>query len=195
MHLKMETNSTLSNNVILLKKLTMRYSKDFFEVFNDKQFSFYSTIPYPLKISWVKNYIKKSMEKFDLQEKYSWGIFRKTDEQFLGVAVLKNIDNENRTARLGYSVGRNFQNMGYTNMAGRLILDFAFNSLNLNRIEIRVDCADTKSIKLLDELKAVCEGKLRAAVYKNGKFYDLTLYSILRSDYNNNFGQRAKLLL
>ena len=123
------------------------------------------------------------MEKFDLQEKYSWGIFKKSDEQFLGVAVLKNIDNENRSARLGYSVGRNFQNMGYTNMAGRLILNFAFETLGLNRIEIRIDCNDEKSLKLLDELKAVCEGRLRSSVYKNGKFCDLLLYSILRSDY------------
>jgi len=179
----METNTTLSNSAITLKKLTMRYAQDFFAIFNNQQISFYSTIPYPLKITWVKNYIKRSMEKFDLQEKYSWGIFKKGDEQFVGVAVLKNIDNENRCARIGYSVGRNFLNLGFTNMAVRLILNFAFKELNLNRIEIRIDCNDEKSIKLLDELRAVCEGKLRSAVYKNGKFCDLLLYSILRTDY------------
>lgn len=183
MHLKMEKITTLFNNFIILKKLTMRHASDFFTVFNHQQFSLHSTIPYPLKITWVKNYIKKSMEKFESQEKYSWAIIRRTDEQFIGVSVLKNIDIENRTARLGYSIGRKFLNMGYTNMAVRLILNFAFKEINLNRVEIRIDCNDDKSIKLLEELKAKCEGRLRSAVYKNGKFCDLLLYSILRSDY------------
>ena len=71
MHSKIEINTTLSNNILLLKKLTMRYASDFFSVFNHQQFSVYSTIPFPLKMTWVRNYIKRSMEKFDLQEKYS----------------------------------------------------------------------------------------------------------------------------
>ncbi|OHD24909.1 MAG: hypothetical protein A2086_03810 [Spirochaetes bacterium GWD1_27_9] len=173
----------LANNFIIIKKLTMRHVNDFFSIFNNPEISHYSIIPYPLKITWVRNYIKKSMEKFDTGEKYTWGIFKRGTEQFVGVVVLRNVDIENKSARIGYSIGKNFWNMGFTKMAVKIILNYAFKELNLNRIEIRIDCIDDRSIKLLEELNAKCEGKLRSSIYRNGKFYDLFLYSILKTEY------------
>jgi [ribosomal protein S5]-alanine N-acetyltransferase len=183
MHLKMETKMVLQNNMISLRKLTLRHAKDFFNIFNDPEISKFSTIPFPLKITWVKNYIKKSMEKFDADEKYTWGIFSRFNNQFLGVATLRNIDHENRTARIGYSIGQNYWNRGFTKMAVRLMLNYAFKDQNLNRLEIRIDCQDEKSITLLEDLNGVCEGTLRKAIYRNGIFHDLHLFSILREDY------------
>jgi ribosomal-protein-alanine N-acetyltransferase len=183
MDLLTEKVMILSNKTIELKKMTMRYADDFFRIFNHPEISHYSIIPYPLKLTWVKNYIRKSMEKFDQNEKFTWGIFRKSDEQFVGVAVLRNIDRDNHSARIGYSVGKNFHNCGYTKMAVGLILDYAFRELDLNRIEVRLDCSDERSVKLLEEMNGVKEGCLRSAAFKNGRFYDILVYSILRDEY------------
>jgi [ribosomal protein S5]-alanine N-acetyltransferase len=181
--LKTEIRMTLSNNYICLKKLTLRHKDSFFATFDNSEISRFSMIPYPLRLSWVKNYIRKSMEKFELNEKYSWAIFQKHQDQFVGVAVLKNINHENKSAQIGYSIGQNFWNKGYTKMAVKLVLNYAFKDINLNRVEIRIDCNDEKSIKLLDDLNCICEGRLRSSIYRKGEFHDLLLYSILRNEF------------
>ena len=173
----------LSDNFITLKKLTLRHSNDFLKIFHDPEIARFSTTPYPLKIGWVRNYIRNSMDLFDKEEKYTWGIFVKYTSRFAGVAVLKNIDMKNRTARLGYSVGQKYRNRGITKMAVKLILDFAFGEMNLNRVEIRIDGKDERSITLLNDIGATFEGKLRAAIDRNGYFQDLMLYSILQHEY------------
>jgi RimJ/RimL family protein N-acetyltransferase len=179
----MGKNMNLSDNYITLKKLTLRHSNDFFKVFHDPEIARFSTTPYPLKLSWVRNYIRNSMELYDKDEKYTWAIFTKVTGQFVGVAVLKNIDTKNRSARLGYSVGQKYRNRGFTKMAVKLILDFTFKELNLNRIEIRIDGMDERSITLLKDIGATYEGKLRSAIDRNGNFQDLMLYSILQKEY------------
>jgi RimJ/RimL family protein N-acetyltransferase len=147
----MGQNMNLSDGYINLKKLTLRHSNEFFKVFHDPEIAKFSTTPYPLKLSWVRNYIRTSMDLYDKEEKYTWGIFGKLTNEFVGVAVLKNIDLKNKTARLGYSVGQKYRNRGFTKVAAKLILDFAFKELKLNRVEIRIDCLDDRSVTLLKE--------------------------------------------
>jgi [ribosomal protein S5]-alanine N-acetyltransferase len=173
----------LSDNYIILKKLTMRYTNEFYNIFHDPEIAKFSTTPYPLKLSWIRNYIRNSMDLFEHDEKYTWGIFNKITGDFVGVAVLKNIDQKNKSARIGYSVGQKYRNMGYTKMAVKLILDYAFKELKLYRIEIRIDCMDERSVKLLSDIGAIKEGKLRSAIDRNGHFQDLLVYSILQNEY------------
>jgi RimJ/RimL family protein N-acetyltransferase len=179
----------LTNKIIHIKKLTMRQAKDFKKLFNDPSITQYLSIPFPLEMQWIKEYIHESMAKNEAGEKYSWAIFKSDLNQFVGVGVLKDLDQKNRLARLGYSIGKNYWNNGYTLMAVRLILKYAFLELNLNRIEIRIELNDERSLKLMEELKAVKEGVLRKALIYNEKSFDLELYSLLKDEYLSNLAK------
>ncbi|MCG8571706.1 MAG: GNAT family N-acetyltransferase [Spirochaetes bacterium] len=173
----------LTNKVIYLKKLTMRYARDFKKLFNDPFITRYLTIPYPLEQAWIRDYITSCMEKHDAGEKYAWGIFKADINKFVGVCVLKDIDQKNRVAKLGYSVGKRFWNNGYTLMAVRLILKYAFTNLDLNRIEVRIDMEDEKSVKLLEEVSGKKEGIMRSALLYENSYRDVYLYSVLKNEY------------
>lgn len=173
----------LSNKIIYLKKLTLKYSSNFKSLFNDPDLCRYLSIPYPINNLWIKDYISEAMEKFNTEEKYTWGIFRHSLDDLIGVAVIKDIDLKNRSARIGYSTGKKYWNNGYTIMAVRIMLDYAYKELNLNRIEVRIDTDDAKSVKLLKEIGGVKEGLLRQAACYNNEFKDIELYSIIKSEY------------
>ncbi len=173
----------LGNRIIYLKKLTLKYKRDFKILFNDQEMCSYLSIPYPITVSWIDEYITESMDLFDRGEKYTWGIFKAGTEQMIGVGVLRDIDYKNRVARIGYSTGRKYWNNGYTMMAVKFMLHYAFKELELNRIEVRVDKNDDRSIKLLEHIGGVREGILRQAFFYNGKYRDIDIYSILKTEY------------
>ena len=161
----------------------MRYAKDFKQLFNDPTITRYTSIPYPLTGTWIRDYITTSMEKYDSKEKLTWGIFKTDIKKFVGVGVIKDIDYKNKVGKLGYSVGKHYWNRGYTLMAVRLILKYAFEELDLNRIEVRIAPDDEKSIKLLEILGGEKEGEMRKAFCYNNSFSDVYLYSILKKEY------------
>lgn len=173
----------LSNNIIYIKKLTMRFSKEFTRLFNDPHITRYMSIPYPLTNKWVKEYIIDSMEKYKSNNKLTWGIFRADLDKFVGVGVLKDIDEKNRVARLGYSIGKQYWNRGYTLMTVRLILKYAYETMDLNRVEVRIEMDDERSLKLMESLGGEREGIMRQALYYNENHKDVYLYSILKDDY------------
>lgn len=173
----------LSNRLITLRKLTMKHSQEFKKLFNDPEITRHLSIPYPITIKWVREYINDSMSRFNSLEKLTWGIVKEGTGEFIGVAVLKDIDTENMIGRIGYSIGKKYWNHGYTQMAVRMILNCAFQKMNLNRIEFRIDCNDKRSIKLLEQINGKQEGTLRQAHYYNEQFIDIYLYSVLKNDY------------
>ena len=63
------------------------------------------------------------------------------------------------------------------------IIHFGFNELDINRIEAEVMQGNIISEKLLEKLNFVREGILRQWMLWNGQYYDMTMYSLLRTDY------------
>ncbi len=167
---------------VILKKITMKYSDQFYKVFNDKELSRLISIPYPLTKIWVKDYIERAMQMADKNERFTWAVLNR-DDVFIGICLLKKIDHVNRSAELGYSMGRRYWRNGYTEMAARAVITYAIKELELNRIEIRVFCNNRESCSFVESLGGKLEGVLREATYNSGEFIDMNLYSILKKDY------------
>ena len=173
----------ISNSAIYLKKLTLKYVNDFKNLFNDPYSCRCLSIPYPLPNTWIRNYISDAMEHFKTGNKYTWGVFQQSSHDLVGIIVLREINQKNKSAQLGYSVGKKFWNNGYTSMAMQLVIDYAFQKLKLNRIEIRIDVEDNRSRKILKEFKGHEEGILRQANMYNDSYKDIALFSILKNEY------------
>lgn len=63
------------------------------------------------------------------------------------------------------------------------MLNHAFNNMNLQRVELTVLEDNTRARHLYEKCGFVYEGKKRKAKYKNGKFVDMLIYSILKSEF------------
>jgi RimJ/RimL family protein N-acetyltransferase len=101
----------------------------------------------------------------------------------IGTVTLFNLNLDNRRAEVGYGLDRDFWRQGYMNEALQALLSFAFNVLNLHRLEADVDPRNVGSIRSLEKLGFQREGYLRERLHVNGEIQDAYFYGLLRPEW------------
>ena len=79
---------------------------------------------------------------------------------------------------------KKFWGKGYGTESARLVIDYGFNKLNLNKIWLGVNAENKAAVKSYKNAGFAHEGVLREEIYRNGKYYDAIRMSILRKEYN-----------
>ena len=80
-------------------------------------------------------------------------------------------------------LGSPFWGSGLFTRAARLVLDFAFGTLGVRRLEARACAENRRGNGALRKLGATPEGVLRRSFLWHGKYHDQVLWSILDSDW------------
>ncbi|HII40934.1 MAG TPA: GNAT family N-acetyltransferase [Thermoplasmata archaeon] len=93
------------------------------------------------------------------------------------------LDPVNQRAEIGYWLGETFQGRGIMTRTCRRMVDYAFESLGLHRVEIRVDVDNRKSRAIPERLGFVPEVLLRESVHAHGQFRDIVMYAKLRGEW------------
>jgi RimJ/RimL family protein N-acetyltransferase len=89
----------------------------------------------------------------------------------------------NRTAEFAIYIGdKDFRGKGYSKEATIQTLKFGFYKLGLNRIFLKVLEENEPAIHLYKSIGFVNEGLLRSSVYKNGKFKNECIFSLLSAE-------------
>lgn len=88
------------------------------------------------------------------------------------------------SGELGIFIGEKSQwNKGYGTETMRLLLRHGFNTLNLNRIYLRVFETNLGGIRAYEKAGFVHEGRFRQAEYRDGQYLDVLFMSVLRSEW------------
>lgn len=104
--------------------------------------------------------------------------------QHIGNCGLHGIVWRVREAEVGIFIGeKDYWNQGYGSEAMRLILKHGFETLNLNRIFLRVYANNPRAIRSYEKVGFVHEGIMRQSAFKDGKYIDVVFMSILRSEW------------
>ncbi len=93
--------------------------------------------------------------------------------------MLFNYVKESRRAEIGFGVSRNFWGKGIVLEAGNALIEHAFKTLNLRRIEAEIDPDNVSSGKVLERLGFIKEGFLRQRWEVNGVVSDSAIYGLL----------------
>jgi RimJ/RimL family protein N-acetyltransferase len=106
------------------------------------------------------------------------------DDELIGFVVIHSIEWNNRSGLLAIGIGeQNNQNKGYGSEALQLILRYAFNELNLNRVGLDVIGYNERAIRAYEKVGFVVEGRVRSAVYRDGVYSDRIYMGILKSEW------------
>ena len=104
------------------------------------------------------------------------------ERKVIGTIGFMWIQQENRSAEVGYSLSRPYWNRGLMTEALRALLGFGFEQLHLNRIEAQHESDNPASGRVMAHVGMRYEGRLRQRVYNKGRYADVDLYAILRND-------------
>ncbi len=105
--------------------------------------------------------------------------------RLIGNCSFFHIEWTNRAAEFGIMIGdKSIWNKGYGTETVELILQHGFDTLNLNRVFLRVYSSNPRARRAYEKAGFVFEGTMREAVYKRGKYADVHFMSVLRSEWD-----------
>lgn len=132
-----------------------------------------------LSIEAEKQWLEKATS-----EEYIFAIINKENDTLLGNISLMKIHEINRTAELGIFIGdENYLSRGYGSEAIMLLLDYAFNYVNLNNIMLRVFDYNKRAIKAYEKCGFKTFGIWKKCHYFNGEYSDEIFMYILKEDF------------
>jgi [ribosomal protein S5]-alanine N-acetyltransferase len=110
-------------------------------------------------------------------------IDRLSDGVFLGWCGLSRYNADYRSASLGYCLNEAAWGQGYATEAARALLQWAFDTLDLNRVQAEADTRNAASAAVLKKLGFLLEGTLREDCVVNGEVSDSWVYGLLRREW------------
>jgi len=104
--------------------------------------------------------------------------------QLAGNTGFSNLEWTNRSAEFGIFIGEPSNwDKGYGTEALQLVLQHAFSTLNMNRVYLRVFATNLRARRSYEKAGFVLEGTLRQALFRHGRYVDVNIMSVLRSEW------------
>jgi ribosomal-protein-alanine N-acetyltransferase len=141
-------------------------------------------IPHPYEVGMAEEWILARGPKFEAGEEVVFAVILCETGELIGAMGLV-IEGKFRRAELGYWIGRPYWGNGYCTEAGLAILEYGFQSLNLNRIHAYHFKRNPASGRVMRKLGMKHEGSSPQHIMKWGAFEDIELYGILRSEWES----------
>lgn len=104
----------------------------------------------------------------------------------IGGAGLHDCDARVRSASVGYWIAKDFESRGIMRQCLSRLVDFAFDSWGLQRLELRCAKGNVRSAALAQRLGFVQEGMLRRAYSRQGAAEDLLVMGLLREEWKSS---------
>jgi RimJ/RimL family protein N-acetyltransferase len=129
---------------------------------------------------------KERIAKWSANEKDDVGFAIETLDDppvLVGYIHLFGVRAKDRCATLGIAISREYIGRGYGTDAVRVIVGYGFREMGLHRIQLSVAPFNPAGIRAYQKAGFVEEGRYRASVLHDGRWYDEVLMSILDHEW------------
>lgn len=161
---------------MILRSLIIEDAKYMMEYINDDEISSnFKFTRYPFSQQNFRNFIEKSWSD-------STNIhFAIVTDEYAGTVSLKNINKIDRTAEYAIVVRKNKWGTGIAKEATNQIINYGFNTLNLEKIYLNVLSNNIRANKFYEKMGFELEGTFKNHVFINGKYENLNWYCTFRN--------------
>lgn len=129
-----------------------------------------------------KIFIEGALEGYKNSGIFELGIWYK--EQLVGSIGIHSYSQNNKSTAIGYWLSHQFWGEGIMINSVKGLLNYLFNEMKLNRVEIRCGVGNERSCTIPKRLGFTHEGILRQAEKFPDHFNDLNVFSMLASEWN-----------
>lgn len=137
-----------------------------------------------------KDYLEKGIEK-----QATFAIIDLKEDKLIGGIDLNKIHAVNRTAELGIFIGvKEYRGKGYGTEAINLILDYGFNYLNLNNINLHLIEFNERALNCYKKCGFKECGRRRKSEFINGKYYDVIEMDMLTEEFTGSYIKNKEIL-
>ena len=174
----------LENDVVQLRPLT----NDDFDILS--QFSLqepelwtYSLVPAG-GLENLRTYMNLAIKDKEARKSYPFIVYDKRTGKYAGSTRFYDYQEQHNTVQLGFTwYGKEFQGTGLNKNCKLLLLEFAFETLGLDRVEFRADASNALSIAAMKSIGCTLEGILRSNCKSLAVRRDSIVLSILKIEW------------
>ncbi|MCK5378699.1 MAG: GNAT family N-acetyltransferase [Acidobacteria bacterium] len=142
-----------------------------------------AAIPHPYEDGMAVAWINGHDEDFRRGSDFHWAVTLQENDALVGAISLMDVDKGADQAELGYWIGVEHWNNGFCTEAARAVVDWAFESLGLNRVHAHHFSRNPASGVVLKNAGMRHEGSRRQHFTRWGRREDIELYGVLASDW------------
>ena len=169
----------LEDKHLLLKEIELEDTANIVKwrntLFVREKFVFQETLTTEIHEQWMKNMVNTGKVK-------QFIIYVKDAEVPIGSVYLRDIDMDNRIAEYGIFIGEEkYLNQGYGTRAGKLVLEYAFSKLKLDRVILRVLKNNIVAIKSYEKLGFRIKNIMQDEIKEQAQCFDLLFMEIIHS--------------
>ena len=121
----------------------------------------------------------------------SFAVTLKGYDTAIGLFQVRELEPGFATAEWGFAIGSAFWGTGVFKQSADLVLEFAFETLGVHRLEARAAIRNGRGTAALRKIGAVQEGLLRKSFLRNGEYLDQALYAIVSDDWQSSRDERV----
>lgn len=128
-----------------------------------------------------QQFIQQSLTAQNKQEALALGIFYK--QELIGGIGMHAWDHHLKKAQIGYWIKKEFEGKGIVSSCLVRFVDFLFDKVGLNKIEVQFLTDNTRSAQVAERLGCTIEGVIRDGAILNGQFRDIVLSGLLKNEW------------
>ncbi len=158
--------------------------KNFYAWVNDPDVTRYLSLYLPMSTVDEENWFNSMTQRSQSEKTLVIEVRDGNGWKMIGNCGVFDIDTIGRLGEIGIMLGEKDEwDKGYGTEAMSLLVRHCFETLNFNRVYLRVYAENLRAKRAYEKAGFVEEGRLREAVYKNGKYDDVIIMSVLRAEW------------
>ena len=177
----------MSGKQVTLRELRASDAQSLFALLTTEEVSRFISPP-PSTVEGFERFIAWTLRQRTAGTYACFAVTLKGFDTAIGIFQVRETEPGFGTAEWGFALGSPFWGTGLFADGAELVLDFAFNTLGVHRLEARAAIRNGRGNGALQKLGAVQEGVLRKSFLKNGEYLDQALYAMVEDDFR---GSRA----
>jgi ribosomal-protein-alanine N-acetyltransferase len=142
----------LTTERLTLRQLAITDDQEIFKLRSDKVFNKYLNREICNSIDDARNFINIINENIDKNFAPYWAICLKGKNMLVGTICLYGFSEESTSCEIGFELLQDFQRQGIMREAAEKVIDYAFNTIQIQRIDAYLHKDNQSSIKLLEKL-------------------------------------------
>ncbi|HEY0710767.1 MAG TPA: GNAT family N-acetyltransferase [Polyangia bacterium] len=179
-----ETLPRITGPRVELRAITHADTEAIFALFSDEDVMRFLTSPPLEDRQAARRLIAELDELRRLRLAFHWGVMRKESEDLIGTCTLHNVRAGHLRAEVGFALHPQAWGHGLGSEVLTALCRFAFDELELHRLEADADPDNARCIRLLERHGFAREGLLRERWHHSGEGRDALFFGLLRRDFH-----------
>jgi ribosomal-protein-alanine N-acetyltransferase len=172
----------LNGKQVTLRELRTSDAESLFALLTTQEVSRFISPP-PSTVEGFERFISWTLRQRSAGTYACFAVTLKGFDTAIGIFQIRETEPGFGTAEWGFAIGSPFWGSGLFADGAELVLDFAFETLGVHRLEARAAVRNGRGNGALQKIGCVQEGVLRKSFLKNGEYLDQVLYAMVEDDW------------